>query len=114
MAIGPSMTIDRETFVPDLAREKSTDQERQGRDKQSSGPAGALTRLHITPLDPDDPTGSLGRFPEELQGLSDVARSMAQLTGQMEARNSIDTTQLCHFMTEGYKDEFTQHFEQQG
>lgn len=114
MAIGPGMTTDREITVLDLDRERSTDQEQQGRDKQSSGLEGALIGLHITPPDLNDPAGSLKRFLEELKGLSDVARNMAQLTGQMEANNSADATQLCHFMTEGCKDEFTQHFEHQG
>lgn len=39
---------------------------------------------------------------------------MAQLIGQMEVGNSANATQLCHFMAQGCKDEFTQHLEQQG
>ncbi|XP_057855203.2 uncharacterized protein LOC131064892 [Cryptomeria japonica] len=116
MAIGARMTPDRGITISNLDGGKPVEREHQnlGSDKQSSGPEGALAGLHITPPNPNDPAGSLRHFLGELQGLSNVACSMAQLTGQMEAGNSADATQLCHFMTTGCTEEFTRHLEQQG
>lgn len=83
-------------------------------DVEESGFKGLLAGLHLTPPDTSDPAGSLQRFFGELQGISDIARGMAQLTGQMDADKSADAEKLCHFMTSGCADEFARHFEQQG
>lgn len=71
-----------------------------------------MASLHLTPPDPSDPASSLQRFFGKLQGISNIACGMAQLTGQMDVGNSADAEKLCHFMTSGCADEFARHFEQ--
>lgn len=83
-------------------------------DVEESGSGGPQAGLHLTPSDPSDPAGSLQRFLGELQGISNIARGMAQLTGQMDARNSADAEKLFHFMASRCEEEFARHFEQWG
>lgn len=90
MAVGQSQTQHRTTPITDQDERMSAEEQNRATrsggqspkiiDVGESGSGGLLAGLHLTPPDPSDPASSLQRFFGELQGISDIARGMAQLT----------------------------------